>query len=666
MSRHSIFNITTALLLTMAAASCSEDIVGGSAQHNNALAFTASQAWPVETAGTRAIGDKTAFVSGDAISMTATYVATGGDISAAAPEFMYDQKVDYDGSTWTYSPTRYWPADGTLHFFAHYPRQNAAVTMSAQTDKGTPTLSFQQPEAADVDLLTAYSAQDCAARTTNSVAMAMRHSLAKLNFLFSNSTAATISVKKITFAVPQSGTFAYAYDDNGVPQWTTNGTLTLTRQLTDAVDITAGESSKSIDAFTSLILPTAITAFTITYGDGTEKTCTPSDAIDIVAGKEYNLCINASDGGTDVKVFTKDANCYILNPPTSGTKTFEIPIKRIDVFWGNNGYEDVADNTLGVSNPWTADILWSEYANTDTAKLTTVSGTGNAAGFQVTVPAGASGNAIVAVRNASGTILWSWHLWITDYDPDAKLKEGFTVMDRNLGALTEAYDDNGGIGRLYYQYGRKDPFRYTKSLKKDNLYPTTSAVETVSGQKGTDMAFAVNNPTVFITKKAGSTYKEDGWWTVGNDYNPYPVDTLVWQDPNIKYGQGKKSLFDPSPAGWKVPEGSVFTENMKDPVWNDDGTMLKYRVSTSEYTSYVYFPAYSSIGELSGRYSNPKTPEGNYWSSWITKDKIEDRKDGNYFKARFLNLENPLGEISETNSRARGMTVRCMYDSSSR
>ena len=53
-----------------------------------------------------------------------------------------------------------------------------------------------------------------------------------------------------------------------------------------------------------------------------------------------------------------------------------------------------------------------------------------------------SGNAVIAATDADGNTLWSWHLWITDYDPDASAyttpaaSSGttWTFMDRNLGA----------------------------------------------------------------------------------------------------------------------------------------------------------------------------------------------------------------------------------------
>ncbi|MCQ2335386.1 MAG: fimbrillin family protein [Paludibacteraceae bacterium] len=36
-------------------------------------------------------------------------------------QFMHDQAVDYDGTNWTYSPIKYWPNQGYLDLFAHYP-----------------------------------------------------------------------------------------------------------------------------------------------------------------------------------------------------------------------------------------------------------------------------------------------------------------------------------------------------------------------------------------------------------------------------------------------------------------------------------------------------------------------------------------------------------------
>ena len=87
-----------------------------------------------------------------------------------------------------------------------------------------------------------------------------------------------------------------------------------------------------------------------------------------------------------------------------------------------------------------------------------------------------AGNAVIAAYAADGTtILWSWHIWVTDADLDSKV-ETYTIhsdyndynklvnpvmMDRNLGALSDGYwavNKNNKAQGMRYQWGRKDPF----------------------------------------------------------------------------------------------------------------------------------------------------------------------------------------------------------------
>lgn len=70
------------------------------------------------------------------------------------------------------------------------------------------------------------------------------------------------------------------------------------------------------------------------------------------------------------------------------------------------------------------------------------------------------GNALIAVRDADGRILWSWHIWVTDYDPSSQAPKlnRLSWMTRNLGALSDDYDETGSAKGFVYQWGRKDPF----------------------------------------------------------------------------------------------------------------------------------------------------------------------------------------------------------------
>lgn len=79
------------------------------------------------------------------------------------PDFMYNQSVGYNNSSWTYTPVKYWPADGSkLSFFAYAPYVSSAdassetgiTAMSSNTSAGDPTLGYHLAENCNnVDLL---------------------------------------------------------------------------------------------------------------------------------------------------------------------------------------------------------------------------------------------------------------------------------------------------------------------------------------------------------------------------------------------------------------------------------------------------------------------------------------------------------------------------------
>ena len=171
--------------------------------------------------------------------------------------------------------------------------------------------------------------------------------------------------------------------------------------------------------------------------------------------------------------------------------------------------------------------------------------------------ANASGNALVLGKNSSGTILWSWHLWVTDFDPEATAVtiDGITFMDRNLGAVSATPGDLGAMGQ-YYQWGRKDPFPRATSRVMNSSAATCDLfdaqgerIETVNGttyykaydNSGTvDMAKAIANPEYFFFRNSSSM----AWWS-GIDYT-VPQDW--WGGVS-----GLKTDYDPCPKGWKVP-----------------------------------------------------------------------------------------------------------------
>ena len=116
------------------------------------------------------------------------------------------------------------------------------------------------------------------------------------------------------------------------------------------------------------------------------------------------------------------------------------------------------------------------------------------------------GNAVIAAKNASGKILWSWHIWLTDQPAKQVYYNGAgAMMDRNLGATSATPGDVGALG-LLYQWGRKEPFLGSSSISDDVEAKSTgtwpSAVSSNS-ENGT-IEYAVSHPTTFITSQSNN------------------------------------------------------------------------------------------------------------------------------------------------------------------
>ena len=155
------------------------------------------------------------------------------------------------------------------------------------------------------------------------------------------------------------------------------------------------------------------------------------------------------------------------------------------------------------------------------------------------------GNAVIAAKDARGKILWSWHIWLTDQPKGQEYyNNAGTMMDRNLGATSATPGDVGALG-LHYQWGRKDPFLGSSSISGRSEVKSTitwpSAV-TSNSSNGT-IEYAISQPTTFI-KENINTYNYDWYYTGSSTGN------TRWTTSDKT-----KSVYDPCPSGWRVPDG---------------------------------------------------------------------------------------------------------------
>lgn len=161
------------------------------------------------------------------------------------------------------------------------------------------------------------------------------------------------------------------------------------------------------------------------------------------------------------------------------------------------------------------------------------------------------GNAVIALydnENCTGNILWSWHIWICD-DITEQTYNGHTWLDRNLGALSAEAGNDLSMG-LFYQFGRKDPFRCSTNLTSSEYIATTgggwSMAKLPEGSSAEE--YSAKNPMVLLKKLNSTT---DDWFST----------TAAGQNHALWSSNGKKAMYDPCPRGYRVPERYAWNVN---------------------------------------------------------------------------------------------------------
>lgn len=352
----------------------------------------------------------------------------------------------------------------------------------------------------------------------------------------------------------------------------------------------------------------------------------PEVTIETPANPE-GTTIDLSEDGT--------ANCYIVSnagsykfTPTKGNSSEPVgEIATVGVLWETFG-TDVA--------PSVGDLIES-VSYTDNYILFTTPETYK------------EGNAVIAAKDASGTILWSWLIWLTD-EPQGQVyyNNAGTMMDRNLGATSATPGDVGALG-LLYQWGRKDPFLGSSSISSSTLAKSTITwpFRVSSNSTNGTIEYATANPTTFIEYN-GSNYD---WYYTGNS----SADNSRWTTSATT-----KSIYDPCPSGWRVPDGGEngiwskalgSSSSFYDALLYDstnNGMNFSGKLGSA---STIWYPASGCRSVLDGSLYDVDV-SGLYWSA--SSDSSSACSLGFYSDG----LVNP----SSSDDRAHGLSVRCLQE----
>ncbi|MBO7199160.1 MAG: hypothetical protein J6V26_03915 [Alistipes sp.] len=417
----------------------------------------------------------------------------------------------------------------------------------------------------------------------------------------------------------------------------------------------AGWTVNSIDMYASTITVTAPSSFDneeVESGTLSLKGYTPT-------GDTTTLSIYLAIVPKEVDYSNAPANCYVacqpatrykFDPKCGGNGSVELATAEVKILWQTEvdlvKYLDMRDGY--------ATFYIAPAENEDGEELSTV------------VP----GNALIAAYNESGDIIWSWHIWVTNNDPMAAENtfelNGVTMMNHNLGADTnnEGEADSDAILRsygLYYQWGRKEPIpgphtsnfagNYDDILYNNKGYEVKLQYE--ESAVGGSVAWTTANPLSVVKGDAENAY-----------------DWLNGAHDNTLWSATAKSDSDPCPAGWRVPDSSVFKTltiaEVDDAMpWAEAQTMYGWMLEDTATGNTHFFSAAGRRNYLDGRLDNMNTNDelpvpwsGYYWSTSV---------EGTNAKALYFNLNTNTRtwngiESERAMQRANAMPVRCVKE----
>ena len=204
-----------------------------------------------------------------------------------------------------------------------------------------------------------------------------------------------------------------------------------------------------------------------------------------------------------------------------------------------------------------AKVLWQHTISTGSGDVV---GTPTIAGNELKVPVkGTYGNALVAICDSGDKVLWSYHVWVSEAEDVAYKNDAageFTMMDRNLGAVSLKFKDQNSYG-CFYQWGRKDPFprpvpldRPTAAAKYKNEDVELTQTAAASEETGT-VGYAISHPDTRLLDAAT-------WYKAG-------IPEGIWGNAtgNGTEGKGVKTIYDPCPEGYRVADPMCYSMGWK-------------------------------------------------------------------------------------------------------
>ncbi len=363
-------------------------------------------------------------------------------------------------------------------------------------------------------------------------------------------------------------------------------------------------------------------------------------------------------GGIDLSE-SGSANCYIAKTGTA--YRFNATVKGNGVLSSAGGvgsYIDSYGTSIDADEIVYADLLWEAAFDGDMTRSCTIIDEDPVYinGYVHFTTGETEGNAVIAVKDAVGNVLWSWHIWVCDSEIGETEGNGYYWQDRNLGALSNEPGELNNRG-LLYQWGRKDPFLPScaeygaGNMLNDQVGDgsgtwdysdfTAKGVLTAPG----NIPLSILNPMSVILP-----YRTVYSWyiTAANTDN---CAAALWgeSDNTATYS---KTIFDPCPPGYNVPVAGawVSANGVSAGDWSSDGNDPYGCTWTGG--GNAYYPLAGAYLGTGGEQT--QTGEcGYYFTSGITSSNTD-------YYVYAMCIDGSDTPVYGTVYPIRGLSVRCM------
>ena len=325
-----------------------------------------------------------------------------------------------------------------------------------------------------------------------------------------------------------------------------------------------------------------------------------------------NASVGTASSPHDLAAGKRTANCYVISAPghykfplvygnalnadgssnndSYGTETF-VDHQGVQIdnpyIYLTNGSANVPDNAC---------IVWQDAPHLVTPSSVKLDATKHYIEFEIERKNICAGNCVIAVRDASKTIMWSWHIWVTDHDinntievhnnpsvggsvisdfmevplgwcdAETRIRDKRTfklkVTQTETGGATStiSFAQNGvsaadstyeyGVNAPYYQWGRKDPMLPSNGMGNIDkpYYDNQNPWLRIGGFQATNTA--IQNPFTFYTVSNND-------WSSTHNYDYWNKNFT--SDPGITNAAIAKTIYSPSPSGYVEPKTAAFT-----------------------------------------------------------------------------------------------------------